>query len=106
MRELSAIETDYVAVSVRAVDRSTNLPVSVSSDVAQVAFVAIGATPGDSDWHTATWLSTVTGAEVFGVLVGPANGGLVLAVGSYEYWARVQDSPEQPTRAIDELRIT
>lgn len=106
MREQSALETEYVAVQVRAIDRSTLLAVSVSSDVAQIAFVAIGANPTDSDWHTASWLSTVTGAEVFGVLVGPANGGLVLPVGSYEYWGRVQDSPEQPTRAIDELRIT
>lgn len=101
MHELPSIATEYVEVLTNVTDRATDLPIDPSADVVEFAFVALGAKPASGDWKRATWLAV----RRAGLLVGP-TGGLVLPVGSYAWWVRVTDNPEQPAEFVDELRIT
>jgi hypothetical protein len=105
MRVQPSLSTEYVECSVRATNRATDLPISVSGDPVSMAFTASGVKPAPTDWKAATWLSTTAGSERAGVLVGPGTGGLVLAPGSYDWWVRVTDNPEVPAAYLGELRI-
>jgi hypothetical protein len=62
--------------------------------------------PGDDDWLTASW-SVGPGPQYWAqCLVGPANGGTVLAVGLYQVWVKVTGSPEVPVLQQVYLQIT
>lgn len=100
MRTLPAVSTEYVECVVEAFNPTTSLPIDTSTDVVEMAFVGVGASPGTGDWRTATW----TAPHRAGILVGP--NGLILAVGDYSWWVRVTDNPEKPAIHVDTLRIT
>lgn len=106
--EQAAISTQYVQVEVLA----TNLDGSAydpSADVVQVAFIPVAyppATPGLSDWHAASWSQGPGGTWWATILVGPANGGVALAFGSYVTWVKAIDSPAIPAEPGPLLAIT
>lgn len=100
MFEHPSVSTEYLKTYVAAKDPVTGSSADVSSDVVEMAFAGVGAKPEPADWKPATWLAP----SVAGLLVGPS--GLALAVGSYSWWVRVTDNPEQPVAFVDELRIT
>jgi hypothetical protein len=57
------------------------------------------ANPGVSDWHAASWETDTNGVlPVYWAqcLVGPANGGVVLAAGRYRIAVKVTDNPQVP----------
>jgi hypothetical protein len=57
------------------------------------------------DWIAGTWASG--GPPYFAqILIGPANDGLVLAVGTYSIWFQLVDTPEIPVVKIGTLYIT
>jgi hypothetical protein len=103
-----AISTQYIQVEVLA----TNLDGSAydpSADVVQVAFVPESyppGSPGPGDWITAQWEQGPGGTWWAAILVGPANGGVTLASGSYVPWVRVTDSPAIPALPGPLLAIT
>lgn len=101
MRTLSSLATEYVSYRVTATDYDGS-SINLASDTVKLAFVPVGSTPITGDWHTATWVSTA----VAGVLVGPDGDGTPLAIGLYDVWLQVVDSPEHPTQPVDTLRIT
>ena len=103
MIELNRLSTEYVQVS--AAFTVSGSPVNPTNDAVQMAFMAGGALPGTSDWHAAVW-ETAGSAYYVQCLVGPANGGVVLAPGMYEIWVRITDNPEVPVRSPDQLSIT
>lgn len=71
-----------------------------------MAFIPYGtAPPAAGDWHVAAW-DTDGNDSFITCLVGPANGGVVLAPGQYRVWVQVVDDPEIPTAAVDTLTIT
>lgn len=100
MKIVRATSLEYVEAKVAAFNPSTSATIDLSADVVQVAFTQPGATPVTSDWRTATW----TYPGIAGILVGP--GALVLAVGDYDWYIRVADTPENPVNLVDNLRIT
>jgi hypothetical protein len=59
-------------------------------------------TPTATDWYTATW-RTVGSLYQVGVLVGP--GGLVLPVGTYTVWVKVESTPTVVARPAGTLTI-
>jgi hypothetical protein len=65
--------------------------------------------PGPGDWHAASWETDTAGLlpTYWAVcLVGPANGGLVLAAGRYRIAVKVTDNPEVPALWGWDLAIT
>lgn len=83
---------------------------ALGTQTVELAFMADYDTkPGDSDWHAATWLEVdQTGppswSQHVGVMIGPSN--LVLALGTWEMWFRLTDTPERPARRAGRITIT
>lgn len=105
----SVISTKYLPVTVTA--NGASGPINITGDVVKFAFMPIGptgatATPGTSDWHTGTWLTTTSGLYVAQILVGPANGGVPLATGNYAMWIQITDNPEVPADQVGTVKIT
>ena len=93
---ISSLSTQYILVPVRAY--SMGLPYNPTSLTVQMAFITGTGKPGLSDWHAASWASTstVNGAYIAQCLVGPLNGGVALAIATYDVWVQVTSSPEVP----------
>lgn len=83
-----------------------------TSDPVAVAFIAVPGygpvpSPGDSDWHTASWETDAGPAYFASILVGPANGGLVLTQGTvYQAFVKVTDNPAVPVLPGWLLQVT
>lgn len=62
--------------------------------------------PGSGDWHNGTWV-TFPGPAYWGqVTIGPANGGVVLAIGKWSGWTKVIDNPAVPVEQSFLVQIT
>jgi hypothetical protein len=93
----SALSTQFVQVAVTAM--LDGAPYNPTADTVQVAFVPVSSppsSPGPSDWHTAAWETDPGPVYWASVLVGPANGGIALAYGSYTVWLKITDYPGIP----------
>jgi hypothetical protein len=90
----SRLDTSYVQVPVQAI--ANGVSHDPTTDVVALAFMSNWAIPADADWHTGSW-SDSAGAGIFlaQCLVGPA-GGVDLAVGVYNVWVMITDTPEVP----------
>ena len=101
----SALDTRYLAYPVDYVVGGTIQ--NPSADPVAFAFMPNppSASPGVSDWHTGSWITTTSGIYAAQILLGPANGGYVLPVGTYNVWIRITDNPEVPVEQIDLLQI-
>lgn len=72
-----------------------------SGDLVEIAVTVRGAVPIVSDWAPASWLAdTAKNRYVARRLVSGK------AVGRYDIWCRVTDSPEIPIRKTGELILT
>lgn len=101
----SALSTQYVQVRVQAVS-----PAGVYDPTADtVAFAFTEAAPpfaGPSAWNTGRW-ATYPGPQYWAqVLIGPANGGIVLAYGTWLGWVKITDNPEIPVLQPFQIQIT
>jgi len=102
---ISALSTEPVRYAVSAVIGGASY--DPTTDAVQYAFIPFGRSPTGPDWLTGTW-TTVTGPPVQYVaecLIGPVNGGIVLAPGMYVIWLKVTDSPSVPVRDVGTLQI-
>lgn len=101
----SVLDTEYLVYPVSFVIGGTAQ--NPTGDPVAFAFMPnpADANPGSGDWHTGSWVTSGSGTYLAQVLVGPANGGVVLAVGLYNVWIRITDSPEVPIQQIDLLQI-
>lgn len=100
--DVSSASTEDVLVPVTATILGAAYDPTV--DPVAVAFLPNRVTPASDDWHTATW-QTFGGAHYAVCLVGPANGGVVLAVGTWTVWVKVSDNPEVPVMQAGYLNI-
>jgi hypothetical protein len=102
----SVLDTRYVAIPVSATG-TTGLPIDPTGDTVQFAFMPTppGTSPGNGDWRAGSWASTSSGGYLAQCLVGPANGGVALATGTYQIWLKVTDSPEIPVVTVDYLQV-
>jgi hypothetical protein len=101
----SRLDTRFVQVPVQAVIGGESY--DPTADTVQLAFMAGWALPGSGDWHTGSWTgSTAPGTYLAQCLVGPANGGIDLAPGTYDIWVQITDNPEVPVISTGTLVIT
>jgi hypothetical protein len=106
----SVLSTKYIDITVTATGPTG--PINPTGDVVKFAFMLIpyggvSSDPGISDWHTGSWITPAAGEYIAQILVGPANGGVVLAgVGTYTVWVQIADSPEVPVDPVGLLQLT
>lgn len=62
--------------------------------------------PGDTDWHAGSWVVFAGPAYWAQITVGPANGGIVLAIGKWSGWTKVIDNPAVPVEPAFLMQIT
>jgi hypothetical protein len=98
---LSSLSTEYVQVPVSIIVSGT--PINPTTDVVQFAFTK-GTKPTNPDWIAGLW-DTAPGGYLAQCLVGP-NGGVSLALGTYQIWLKIFDAPETPVRQVGSLAIT
>lgn len=98
---MSHLSTEYVQVPVSIIASGT--PVDPTADTVQFAFVT-RRDPQVSDWVNGTW-DTAPGGYLAQCLVGP-NGDVSLALGTYQIWLKIVDTPEVPVRQVGLLAIT
>ena len=92
----SALSTQDVQVQVVATT-AAGAPYDPTGDVVQMAFVPVSFPQSPpATWVTASWVTDAGGNYWATCLVGPANGGTVLAAGSYICYVKVTDSPSVP----------
>lgn len=99
---IAAVSTVYLPVNVTALLGGS--PFNPTSSVVQFAFIAGPNEPQTSDWHNGAWAST-NAPYVAQILIGPANGGLVLPLGSYIIWVKVISNPQVPVFSVGTLEI-
>lgn len=94
-----ATSTMYFYQQVVATLITTGASYDPTADTVQMSFQpqpSFGPPADPSSWSPAFW-TTGPGSTYFAtILVGPANGGLVLPVGSYVAVVKITDSPEIP----------
>jgi hypothetical protein len=90
---MSSLSTQYVLVPVTVIIAGES--VDPTAYPVQFAFTPIGTSP--SAWTDGSWQDAPTnGLWMAQCLVGPENGGLVLAPALYEIWIQVTGNPEVP----------
>lgn len=105
MITLSVLDTRYIQVTV---DTTFNgAAFNPTADPVAMAFLPSppDANPGSGDWKTASWQTLPAGVYAVRCLVGPANSGNPLAVGTYNIWVRITDNPEVPVENVGLLHI-
>ena len=75
--------------------------INPTSDVVAIAFQPVPtfgppSDPTSGQYNAAIWGTGPGPTYWAGILVGPANGGLVLAIGSYVAAVKITDNPEVP----------
>ena len=103
-----AVSTEPVQLQVAAT--LNGAPYNPTADPVAIAFVPVTSPPSSPDptpaeWNTATWETDPGPAYWASVLVGPLNGGIPLAVGSYLVVVKVTDSPAVPVKPGAYLNI-
>ena len=100
----SVLSTNYVQVPVTIQSPDGYDP---TGDVIQFAWTALTyPVTQPSTWYTGSWLTFAGPSYWAQCLVGPANGGASLAIGTYTGWTRITDSPAVPVTQSFLLRIT
>jgi len=97
--EIRAQSLEYLPIRVKATRLGGDYDPSV--DPVEVALPEINVAP--STWKVATWQS-YDGKHYANVLVG-TGGDFALAVGDYDIFVRITDSPEVPVLRAGMLRI-
>lgn len=100
--DLRSSSTMSVFVSVTA--GIGGVPYDPTADPVSMAFLPNGVSPTSGDWHNATW-QTIGGVNYAVCLVGPANGGVVLALGTWACSVKVTDDPEVPVLTAGYINI-
>jgi hypothetical protein len=102
----SALDTKYLAYPVTALVGGAAY--NPTADTVQFAFMPNPANqnPGSGDWHNGNWAATGTNTYLAQCLIGPANNGVVLAVGNWNVWIKITDNPEVPVQQVGLLTIT
>ena len=102
----SVLSTNYVQVQVTTRAPSIYNP---TGDTVQMAFTPQTypeTSPTSSSWVTGSWVTFPGPAYWAQALVGPANGGTALSIGTYQVWVKVTDSPAVPVLQPCLLEIT
>ena len=107
---MPSVSTQPVQQQILAI--SGGLPYNPSADAVAMAFILLPQygpppDPQSGDWHTATWETDANPVTYWAsCLVGPANGGTALSLGTYQVWLKITDSPTVPVEQPCLLTIT
>lgn len=106
---LLAQSTEPVQVAIAAV--SNGAAYDPTGGVVAMAFVPKQASgqppdPTSGQWQPASWQVDPGPVYWASILVGPLNGGVVLAAGSYIVYVRITDNPEVPVKPGCYLTVT
>lgn len=106
MVTISALSTRYIRVPVLP-DPLGGVPYNPTGDAVAMAFMPRPADvdPAPGDWKAGLWEVPAAGVYLAQVLVGPANGGVVLPAGDYRIWLKITDNPEVPVEVVGILAI-
>jgi hypothetical protein len=102
-----AQSTEPIQFSVQATQNG--VPYNPTADPVFVAFAPESAPPPDptaGEWNTAAWETDPGPVYWITILVGPLNGGVPLAQGSYIGYWKATDNPAVPVKAGCYLIIT
>ncbi len=100
----SVLSTDFAQCLITIQSPSGYNP---TSDLVQFAFTALSyPTIEPSVWYGGSWVTFPGPAYWAQCLVGPANGGVSLAIGTWQAWVKVTDSPAVPVLQPFLLKIT
>lgn len=100
----SSLSTDYVQIQI-----TTTSGADPTGNAVQFAFILSSypeVQPTLTDWHTGSWITLPGPAYWAQCLVGPANGGVNLAIGRYLVWLKITANPEVPVLQQVFLEIT
>jgi len=103
---LSTLSTEYVRVQISAL--KNGVISDPTSDPVQFAFPTRGTDPANwfsGSWETVFDSTTNTYTYYAKCLVGPDGGTTSLAVGHYDIWVKITDSPEVPVMFSGNLLI-
>ena len=105
-----ATSTEYIQLQV-VTTQLNGTAYNPTSDPVYIAFVPVTSPPSSPDptsgeWNTAAWVTDTSGNYWAGILVGPLNGEVNLAVGSYLVVLKVTDSPAVPVKQAAYLMIS
>ena len=91
----SVLSTNYVQVQVITRAPSTYNP---TGDAVQMAFTPLTyPETSPTSWIAGSWVTFPGPAYWAEALVGPANGGTTLSLGTYQVWVKITDSPAVPS---------
>ncbi len=112
MITLTQLAASTEPIQLQVVATANGAPYSPASDPVSIAFVPVTSPPGSPDptsmeWNTASWETDPGNPPTYWatILVGPLNGGVNLAVGSYQVVVKVTDDPAVPVKAGAYLTI-
>jgi len=102
----SVLSTNYLQVLI-----TTKAPAGYNptGDPVAMAFTPLTyplTSPTAAYWVTGQWVTFPGPAYWCEALVGPANGGTALTLGTYQVWVKISDSPEVPVLQPCLLEIT
>lgn len=104
---MSALSLDTLRVELtsRAI---RNGPAAVLLDAQPVwlGLVPVGVSPQLSHLFPATWYGAAGYVRVAELLIGPSGGATSYTPGSYETWARIQDTFERPMFEVHNGGVT
>lgn len=112
MATLTMPVTSTQPVQQQIIATSGGSPYDPSGDTVSVAFVPVPQygpppSPSSGQWNAATWEVDSSPTTYWAsCLVGPANGGVVLAQGAYQIFVKVTDNPAVPVLAGWSLLIS
>jgi hypothetical protein len=104
----SVLSTQFIQIQVTA-RSGTATSYDPTGDTVAMAFTPLTypeTSPASGSWVTGSWQTFPGPAYWAEALVGPANGGTALALGTYQVWVKVTDSPEVPVLQPCLLTIT
>ena len=100
----SVLSTNYVQTPITITYPSGYDP---TSDPVTFAFTALSyPTVEPAGWYTGSWLTFPGPVYWAQCLVGPANGGVSLAIGTWQGFVKITDSPAVPVLQPFLLKIT
>ena len=100
--EIALVSTEFLSADVSAM--AGGIGINPTTFPVDFAFTTAGAEPQSGDWHTGQWGSS-NAPYVAEILIGPANGGLVVAKGTYTIWVKVVTSSQVPVISVGTLVI-
>ena len=102
----SSLSTNYVQIPITIQSPDDYVPTSDTVEFAYTPLTYPITQPTDEDWVTGSWLTFAGPTYWAQCLVGPANDGVSLDIGTYTGFIKIVDSEAVPVVQAFLLKIT